>query len=106
MTKHEMASYWMNKARDELETDVIMFKSRKYLYTGFMCHQCIEKALKSYYIYTKDERQPFEHNLIKLTKEAGLFNNLSSTQFDTISRVNPLYINTRYDDYEILSMNC
>ena len=98
MTQQESVAFWSNKAKDELETANIMFNSAKYLYTGFMCHQCIEKALKAYYIYVHDERQPYQHNLEKLANMANLFDKLDDSKMQTLKKLQPLYIATRYED--------
>ena len=98
MTQQETVAFWTNKAVDELETATIMFNAAKYLYTGFMCHQCIEKALKAYYVFVHDKRQPFQHNLEKLANMVGLFDNLDPQKKQTINKLQPLYIEARYED--------
>ena len=98
MTQQESVAFWTNKAMDELETATIMFNSAKYLYTGFMCHQCIEKALKAYYIFVHDERQPYQHNLEKLAGMTDLYGKLDERKKQTIKKLQPLYIEARYED--------
>ena len=100
MKQKEVVSFWQNKAKDELESAKIMFNSGKYLYTGFMCHQSIEKALKAYYVHLYDDRQPYEHNLEKLAKMTGLFDKMDDEQKKTMRKLIPLYVNTRYEDYK------
>ena len=98
MTQQEAVKFWADKAKDELETATIMFNSAKYLYTGFMCHQCIEKALKAYYIHIYDERQPHQHNLEKLAELSDLLNKMDSNMQQILTKLKPLYIATRYED--------
>ena len=98
MTQQESVAFWANKAKDELDTANIMFKSAKFLYTGFMCHQSIEKALKAYYIYVHDERQPYQHNLERLADMTDLFDKLDDDKKQTLKMLQPLYIATRYED--------
>lgn len=40
---------WFTQAKYDLETAEAMFKTRRYIYTVFMCHLSIEKALKGVY---------------------------------------------------------
>jgi HEPN domain-containing protein len=98
MTKNEAVAFWVVKAKDELETATIMFNSAKYLYTGFMCHQCIEKALKAYYIFYHDERHPHQHHLERLAELAELTDKMDDDKKQIISKLEPLYIATRYED--------
>ena len=100
MTQQEIVSYWIGKARDELDSANIMFNANKHLYAGFMCHQAIEKALKARYIYLKDDRQPYEHNLERLSKMTDLFDKMTEEQRNTMRKLVPLYINARYEDYK------
>lgn len=100
MTRLEVKAFWVEKAKDELETARIMFNAGKYLYTGFMCHQAIEKALKAYFVFKNDERHPHEHNLEKLAKQVDLYGKLDEGKIETLEKLLPLYIKTRYEDYK------
>lgn len=98
MTQTEATAYWVEKARDELETATIMFNAAKYLYTGFMCHQCIEKALKAYYIFRHNERHPHQHHLERLAEMSGLWDMADEEKKQILNKLEPLYIATRYED--------
>jgi len=100
MEQQEIVEYWINKAKDELKSANIMFNAGQYLYTGFMCHQSIEKALKAYYIYLKDEMHPYEHKLNKLIIMTELSETMDDDKKQTIEKLDPLYIKTRYEDYK------
>jgi len=100
MTKQEIVNFWLEKSVMELETANVMFNTGYYLYTGFMCHQAIEKILKAYYIHAKDERHPHVHSLPSLMTETGLDANASIDQKNIITKLNPLYIEARYEDYK------
>jgi HEPN domain-containing protein len=100
MTQNEIVSYWISKSREELESANIMFSMSKYTYTGFMCHQCIEKALKAYFIFKNDAKQPHEHKLSKLASMTLLLPAMSEGQKSTIEKLDPLYTKTRYEDYK------
>jgi len=100
MTQHEVVKFWLDKAQDEIESAAIMLGAGRYLYAGFMCHQAIEKALKGYFVFLKDERHPQTHNLAKLMEETGLNGKAGDEHKKTITKLNPLYIETRYEDYK------
>ena len=40
---------WLAQARYDMDTAAYMFKGGRYMYTVFMCHLAIEKALKGMY---------------------------------------------------------
>jgi len=98
MTQQEVVEFWVNKAKDDLEVAVLVNNSGKYLHTGFMCHQCIEKALKAYYVHVYNERQPHQHNLEKLAELSSLFDKMDNDKKGTLKKLKPLYIATRYED--------
>jgi len=90
--------YWSELAEYDLETARAMFKTKRYLYVGFMCHQVIEKILKGYYTATSDDNPPYTHNLTLLASKSGIFESLSEEQKDFISAIQPLNIETRYPE--------
>ena len=98
ITQKEAVDYWIAKSKDDLKAARVLFDSKLYLHSGFMCQQCIEKALKAYYIHTKDERHPRQHNVVVLAEIAGLFDSLDDSKKQTLSKLVPLYIETRYED--------
>ena len=98
MEKNEVVAYWLDNAKDDIEPARIMFGAGKYLYTGFMLQQCIEKALKGYYVHVKDEQHPFLHNLVRLAELAGLYSSMSDKQQELLAELTPLYIEARYAD--------
>ena len=63
--------YWIDLAEYDIETAEAMFETKRFLYVGFMCHQVIEKSLKGYYVFVKNEIPDKIHNLLKLAKQSG-----------------------------------
>ena len=65
---NDRVKYWLDSADYDMDTAHGMLKIRKYLYVGFMCHQTIEKALKSIIACDCDDGEipPKIHNLLKL----------------------------------------
>jgi HEPN domain-containing protein len=54
-----------------------MLKNARFLYVGFMCHQAIEKILKAYYTFVHQDNPPYIHQLLKLARTAGLYDETS-----------------------------
>ena len=61
-----------------------------------MCHQTIEKNLKAYFTYLKNEVAPFSHSLSYIAKKGGFYEEFSEKQKDFIDQVEPLNIEARY----------
>lgn len=52
---------WFEQAEYDLKTAEAMFKSRRYIHAVFMCHLCIEKALKGLYTKRLSQTPPKTH---------------------------------------------
>jgi HEPN domain-containing protein len=62
-----------------------------------MCHQVIEKSLKGVFVSQNPETSiPYIHNLTKLAKFSGLYENMDNRQKDTLDFLDPLNIEARY----------
>ncbi|MBI3582644.1 MAG: HEPN domain-containing protein [Nitrospinae bacterium] len=96
MDKLKPASEWFNQADYDLKTAEAMLKAGRYIYTVFMCHLCIEKALKGLYIQKLSNVPPKIHNLIYLLGKTGLIppDNLK----DFVAQLNQVSVPTRYPD--------
>jgi len=94
------AKYWMDLSDYDLETAEAMLNSKRYLYVGFMCHQCVEKSFKAYYTAPKLESAPFTHNLSYLAKQNGFYEDLSEEQKDFIDQLEPLNVEARYPSHK------
>jgi HEPN domain-containing protein len=88
--------YWIELAEYDLQTAEVMLETKRFLYVGFMCHQVIEKMLKGYFVYVKNETPEKIHNLMKLAKQSGLYDMLSEERKNTLDRLDPLNIEARY----------
>jgi HEPN domain-containing protein len=98
----DKAAYWMGLSDYDIETAKAMQKTGRYLYVGFMCHQVIEKALKSVIARDCAEGQipPKIHDLSKLAIRAKLLDKMTEAQQDFIDDLNPLNIEARYPEYK------
>ena len=92
--------YWCEVSDYDLETAEAMFRTGRWLYVGFMCHQALEKVFKAYWSRKKEEPAPFTHNLLNLAQSCGLAQLLSDGQRAFVSEVMPLNIEARYPSYK------
>ncbi|GHT63861.1 DNA-binding protein [Bacteroidia bacterium] len=99
MTKTEERVYkWINQSDYDLETANVVYKTKRYLYVGFMCQQAIEKIFKAYYLKRTEKEPPYTHNLLLLAEKSDFYNLLTDGQQDLLDYVNVLYISTRYPE--------
>jgi len=102
MDTSKKVEYWLSIADDDLNVAKYLLAGEKFLYTGFMCHQTIEKALKA--VIAKDcavnEIPPKIHDLSKLAAKSNLFDIMTETQKDFIDELNPLNLEARYPEYK------
>lgn len=95
MKKYEI---WLNIAEDDLKAAEWSYKGDQFLWTVFMCQQCIEKALKAIYIYKTEEIPPKKHDLIYLSEITQVLNNFDDDTKQFLRYLNVYYIETRYDE--------
>lgn len=95
-TSFKPAEEWFRQAEYDFETAIAMFETRRYIYTIFMCHLSIEKALKGLYAKKFKEDPPKVHDLIYLVKKTDL--TLSPFHQDILKVLNDLSVPTRYPD--------
>ena len=88
----DKVKYWTELSDYDLETADAMFRTGRWLYVGYMCHQCIEKIFKAYWSKKKEDPVPYSHNLINLAQSCGLGQQLSEGQKGFISEIMPLNI--------------
>ncbi len=84
------------QAEYDFETAMAMFETERYIYTVFMCHLFIEKALKGLFAKKFKEDPPKVHDLIYLVKKIGL--TLPPLHQDFLKALNDLSVPTRYPD--------
>ena len=98
MTKDEKVAYWLDLADYDLETAEAMYKTKRWLYVAFMCHQVIEKILKAYWSGTQPNDPPYIHNHKRLAEGGGLYGKMSKEQKDFINTLNNFNIEARYPE--------
>ena len=87
---------WLRQANYDMDTADYMFRGGRYMYTVFMCHLSLEKALKGRYAEKLGKEPPKTHNLLYLLEKMKL--TLPEDLFDFISTLNRVSIPTRYPD--------
>ena len=87
---------WFLQADYDYETAKAMYKSGRYLYTVFMSHLCIEKALKGSLLKRHDTFPPKTHNLNYLIEKIELSMSEKDTTF--VFLLNDVSLPTRYPE--------
>lgn len=87
---------WLKQADYDLDTADFMFKGKRYIYAGFICHLSIEKALKGLYQERLNKIPPKTHNLIYLAKKVNIEIPEDIGRF--IVKLNQASILTRYPE--------
>jgi HEPN domain-containing protein len=96
MAYSKRVQYWIEMSDYDLETAVAMLEKGRYLYVGFMAHQCIEKILKACYVSKLNEEPPFLHDLWRLIEKSGLRTKFHEDYAEIIDELQPLNIEARY----------
>ena len=63
---------WFIQADYDYKTAQAMHKAGRYIYAVFMCHLCIEKALKGLHAKKTSQTPPKTHSLIYLIEKINL----------------------------------
>ncbi len=92
--------YWLEIANEDLEVAEDLFKTKRWLYVAFMCHQTIEKTLKAYWNAVREDEPPYVHNHRRLAEGAGLYEQMSDEQRRFLGQINNMNIEARYPEYK------
>jgi HEPN domain-containing protein len=91
------AEYWIEMSEYDLKTAKWMYRVRRYLYVGFMCHQSAEKILKAKFVAAyPPEQLPHSHKLIELAKKSDVLERLTDAQKEFLRELTPLNVESRY----------
>ena len=72
MANKERAEKWLDIVAEDLSVAELLFNNGHWLYTGFMCHQVVEKTLKAYWCVCRDDDPPYLHDHERIAKGCGL----------------------------------
>ena len=95
MDSDDKVKYWIDLANEDLSIAKILFKKKKLLFSGFLCHLTIEKALKALIAGT-NITPPKTHDLVKLAELGNAYNSMNDEQKDFLDTLLPLNIEARY----------
>lgn len=87
---------WLKQANYDMGAAKGMFDTRRYIYTVFMCHLSIEKALKGLYAKQFEKDPPKTHDLIYLAGKIAL--TPPETLHEFLKTLNEKSVPTRYPD--------
>lgn len=94
--KFKLPEEWFLQATYDLETAKSMLRTGRYIYTIFMCHLSMEKALKGPYAKKYRKDPPKIHNLNYFCEKIGL--SLPQELQNFVDKLNSLSVPTRYPD--------
>ena len=97
MSNKDRANKWLDIVAEDLVVAEDLYKLGHWLYTGFMCHQVIEKTLKAYWCVCRDDDPPYLHDH---AKGCGLYTKMSEEQKDFLEGIRRLNIEARYQEYK------
>lgn len=94
----DKVTYWTEIADYDIGTAESLYKTRRWLYVAFMCHQAIEKTLKAYWCGTRTDDPPYIHNHMRLAEGCGLYDKMTDEQKDFLDKVTNYNIEARYPE--------
>ena len=92
--------YWLELCDDDLRAAKSMLKTKNFLWTGFICHLVVEKALKAAIANITGEVPPKTHDLPKLADKTEIYHDLSDNFKNLLNKLTPLQIEARYPEYK------
>lgn len=93
---YKLPEEWFNQADYDFVTAKAMLETGRYIYTIFMCHLSIEKALKGIYAKKLKENPSKTHNLNYICEEMNF--EIPVKFQDFMDNLNNLSVPTRYPD--------
>lgn len=93
---YKLPDEWLKQADYDLDTAKAMLKAGRYIYTVFMCHLSIEKALKAIYAGKMKENPSKTHNLNYICEQMNF--EVPEKFQNFIDKLNSLSVPTRYPD--------
>lgn len=100
MAREEQVKQWFDIAEQDMQVAELTHKNSYWLYTAFLCHQALEKALKGYWTAVRDDIPLYTHSHAKLMEECGLMAKLTDEQLKFVAMMIPMYIEARYPSYK------
>lgn len=89
--------YWINSAKSDLDTAVLLIREARYTHGLFFCHLAIEKVLKAHVVKITRQVPPKTHNLIYLLDLTNL--ELKEKDEEFLGILMKYQLEGRYPDY-------
>lgn len=100
MTIEEKVQYWLGIADNDFAVAEDLFKTKRWLYVAFMCHQTLEKTIKAFHTKHQPDDPQYIHNLTRLAEKSGLMELMTEEQCAFLDMMTPMNIEARYPDYK------
>lgn len=100
MANKDKVEKWLAIIAEDLSVAELLFNNGHWLYTGFMCHQVVEKTLKAYWCVCRDDDPPYTHDHKKIAQGCGLYTKMSQEQLSFLGRIKPMNIEARYQEFK------
>ncbi len=98
MPNVDKANKWLDIVAEDLVVAEDLYKLGHWLYSGFMCHQVIEKTLKAYWCGTRDDDPPYTHSHQRLATGSGIYEQMDDNQRDFLDTITNYNIEARYPE--------
>jgi len=99
MINSEKVKYWIDLSKEDIDVAQVLLDGGKIIYSGFMCHLSVEKALKAKIEHSGYTPQKI-HNLIRIAELGGVLDLMNDEQIMLLKMLNPLQIEARYPAYK------
>ncbi len=98
--KYKSPEEWFIQAEYDMDTAEAMLNSHRYIYTVYMIHLSIEKALKAIYSKTFKENPPKTHHLLYLIEKIQSARSFEIPEniFKPIREIDKVSIPVRYPE--------
>lgn len=101
MARNDIVQKWLAIVEQDLKVAELNHANGYWLYSAFLCHQALEKALKAYWVGTHDDDPPFTHSHTRLLNGCGLIDELTDEQLRFVTLIEPMYIEARYPEQKL-----
>ena len=100
MTRKQHVDYWLHGATENMKDMRGAIKSKRRSNAMFCGHLAMEKMLKAL-CAVRGKTIYREHKLLKIAKEAGLLDTLTTSQQEELAIITGFNIGARYDDFKM-----
>ena len=98
MTKKEHIEYWLNSAKEDMETMNYLYTGKRYVHALFFGHLYMEKICKALWVKNnRDNHPPKIHNLLRLL--SGIEIGLEQNDLLFLDELEVYQLEGRYPDY-------